>query len=117
MKIKYAYTWSTSYTWPAYDAEIPCYDTLSDAMYFSKEAADIHALVGERARVVVRAVPHNWDADDDEFHTIYDYPIVAAAEMDSSGVWHRVRGNFNLESIYTVKEAKEIVKKMFPCGF
>ena len=117
MKIKHAYTWSTSSTWPAYDAEIPCNDKLSDAIYWAKEAAETNALIGENARVVVRAVPHNWDDEDDEFHTISDYPIVAVAEMDRSGVWHRVRGSLHLEPIYTVKEAKEIVKKMFPCGF
>lgn len=117
MKIKYAYTWSTSSTWPAYGAEIQCDDTLSGAMYFAKECADSHALIGENAHVVVRAVPYNWDNDDDEFHTLSDYPIVAAAEMDGSGVWHRVRESLHLEPIYTVKEAKEIVKKMFPCGF
>ena len=117
MKIKYAYTWSTSSTFPAYDSEIPCEDTLSDAIYWAKEDADGNALIGDTARFVVRAVPHNWNDDEDEFHTLSDYPIVAVAKMDSSGVWHRVRGNLNLEPIYTVKEAKEIVKKMFPFGF
>ena len=117
MKIKYAYTWRTFSTRLAYNEKIPCEYTLSGALYVAKETADVHALIGDYARVVVRAVPHDWDSDYDEFHTISDYPIVAAAEMDSSGVWYRVQGVINFEHIYTVKEAKEILKKMFPFGF